>query len=63
VGAGRWLAGALPFARFVEIADGAHLPFVSHPETVAQALESLRGRGTSRDETHGRGTSRKRTHG
>ncbi len=53
VGAGRWLAGTLPFARFVEIADGAHLPFVSHPETVAQGLESLLGRGTSREDVHG----------
>jgi pimeloyl-[acyl-carrier protein] methyl ester esterase len=42
-GAGRWLAGALPFARLVEIAGAAHLPFVSHPETVAQALETLHG--------------------
>ena len=43
VGAGRWLAGALPFARFVEIPDGAHLPFVSHTEAVARALEALHG--------------------
>ena len=42
-GAGRWLAGALPFARFVEIPDGAHLPFVSHTEAVARALEALHG--------------------
>lgn len=42
-GAGRWLAGALPFARLVEIAGAAHLPFVSHPEAVAQALETLHG--------------------
>jgi pimeloyl-[acyl-carrier protein] methyl ester esterase len=43
VGAGRWLAGALPFARFVEIPEGAHMPFVSHTESVAQALEALHG--------------------
>lgn len=43
VGAGRWLAQALPFARFVEIADAAHLPFVSHPAAVADALEALHG--------------------
>jgi pimeloyl-[acyl-carrier protein] methyl ester esterase len=43
VGAGRWLAATLPRARFVEIADAAHLPFVSHPDTVAGALESLHG--------------------
>jgi pimeloyl-[acyl-carrier protein] methyl ester esterase len=41
--AGRWLAGRLPRARLVEIADAAHLPFVSHAETVAQALETLHG--------------------
>lgn len=43
VGAGRWLAAALPFARFHEIPEAAHLPFVSHPEAVAQALEALHG--------------------
>ena len=36
-------AGALPFARFVEIPEAAHLPFVSHPEMVARALEALHG--------------------
>jgi pimeloyl-[acyl-carrier protein] methyl ester esterase len=41
--AGRWLAGALPSARFVEIAESAHLPFVSHPRRVADALEALHG--------------------
>jgi pimeloyl-[acyl-carrier protein] methyl ester esterase len=41
--AGRWLAGALPFARFVEIPGAAHLPFVSHPDTVARAFEQLHG--------------------
>jgi pimeloyl-[acyl-carrier protein] methyl ester esterase len=53
VGAGRWLAGALPFARFLEIPDGAHLPFVSHTEAVAQALEALGGQGTGREALHG----------
>lgn len=43
VGAGRWLAGELPFARFVEIGDAAHLPFVSHAEVIAGELEALRG--------------------
>lgn len=43
VGAGRWLAQALPFARLVEIADAAHLPLVSHPAVVADALEALHG--------------------
>lgn len=42
-GAGRWLAQALPRARFVEIDQAAHLPFVSHPDVVAEALESLHG--------------------
>jgi pimeloyl-[acyl-carrier protein] methyl ester esterase len=43
VGAGRWLAQALPNARYVEIADAAHLPFVSHADRVAAALERLHG--------------------
>jgi pimeloyl-[acyl-carrier protein] methyl ester esterase len=42
-GAGRWLAGALPYARFVEIAEAAHLPFASHPRSVADALVALHG--------------------
>ena len=43
LGAGRWLAQALPRARLVEIARAAHLPFVSHPELVAAALEQPHG--------------------
>lgn len=43
VEAGRWLARELPSARFVEIADAAHLPFVSHGHVVAEALENLHG--------------------
>lgn len=43
VGAGRWLAAALPHARFVEIPDAAHLPFASHPDVVAGTLEALHG--------------------
>lgn len=43
VGAGRWLAARLPFARFVEIADAAHLPFVSHADAVTDALGGLHG--------------------
>ena len=42
-GAGRWLAAALPFARHTEIAEAAHLPFVSHCAGVAQALRHLAG--------------------
>lgn len=58
VGAGRWLAAQLPFARFVEIAEAAHLPFVSHPGTVAEALESLCNGIPVREEARGRETSR-----
>lgn len=43
VGAGRWLARALANAQYVEIADAAHLPFVSHADRVAAALERLHG--------------------
>jgi pimeloyl-[acyl-carrier protein] methyl ester esterase len=43
IGAGRWLAATIPSARLVAIADAAHLPFASHAETVARALESLHG--------------------
>lgn len=43
VEAGRWLAANLPRARLVELADAAHLPFVSHPEAFVAALESVRG--------------------
>lgn len=53
VGAGRWLAGRLPNARFVEIPEAAHLPFASHPGAVAEALETLRDRGTGRERKHG----------
>lgn len=38
-GAGRWLADHLPDARFVEIAGAAHVPFVSHPDAFAGALD------------------------
>lgn len=41
VAAGRWLAGTLPNARLVEIADAAHLPFISHPEAFVSALEAV----------------------
>jgi pimeloyl-[acyl-carrier protein] methyl ester esterase len=58
VGAGRWLAGQLPFARYVGIAEAAHLPFVSHPGTVAEALESLGDRGTVSKDVRGRDTGR-----
>ena len=43
VGAGRWLAQSLPMARLVEIEGAAHLPFVSHADRVAAALEQLHG--------------------
>jgi pimeloyl-[acyl-carrier protein] methyl ester esterase len=42
--AARALAGALPDARYVEIAGAAHAPFLSHPTQFAKALaEFLRG--------------------
>jgi len=53
VGAGLWLAARLPFARFVGIAEAAHLPFVSHPGAVAEALETLRDREMGREQEHG----------
>jgi pimeloyl-[acyl-carrier protein] methyl ester esterase len=43
VGAGRWLAKALPLAQLVEIESAAHLPFVSHAGLVAETLEGLHG--------------------
>ena len=41
IAAGRWLAENLHDARFVEIEDAAHLPFVSHPERFVAAVEAL----------------------
>jgi pimeloyl-[acyl-carrier protein] methyl ester esterase len=41
VEAGRWLAASLPHARTLELPDAAHLPFFTHRETFAQALESF----------------------
>jgi pimeloyl-[acyl-carrier protein] methyl ester esterase len=43
IGAGRWLASVIPCARFLEIADAAHTPFLSHADALAHALESLHG--------------------
>jgi len=37
-GAGRWLAGHLPDARFVAIAGAAHAPFLSHADAFGVAL-------------------------
>lgn len=37
--AGRWLAATIPGATLVEIEEAAHLPFFSHPEAFAAALE------------------------
>ena len=40
--AGAWLAGALPRARLVDIADAAHAPFLSHrPQFDAAVTEFL----------------------
>ena len=52
-GAGRWLATTLPFARYTEIAEAAHLPFVSHCADVAQALLHLAGGESGRKVAHG----------
>ncbi len=41
VQAARWLGACLPRARLVEIADGAHVPFLTHREAFVGALESL----------------------
>jgi pimeloyl-[acyl-carrier protein] methyl ester esterase len=43
VAAGRWLAANLPDARWVELADAAHLPFFTHPQSFVSSLESLVG--------------------
>jgi pimeloyl-[acyl-carrier protein] methyl ester esterase len=43
IGAGRWLASAIPGARLLEIAGASHTPFLSHADAVAHALESLHG--------------------
>lgn len=40
-GATRWLAAALPDARFVEVPRAGHAPFVSHHEEVAAAVHSF----------------------
>lgn len=39
--AGRWLSATLPHARPVELPDAAHLPFFTHREKFAEALESF----------------------
>jgi len=42
-GAGRWLAAAIPGARFEEIAGAAHAPFLSHRDEFLAALEAFLG--------------------
>jgi len=37
--AGRWLAAAIPGARFAEIAGSAHAPFLSHRDAFCETLE------------------------
>jgi pimeloyl-[acyl-carrier protein] methyl ester esterase len=39
--ASRWLAGALPRARLVEIPDAAHVPFLSHREAFVAAVRDF----------------------
>ena len=41
--AGRWLAAAIPGARFEEIAGSAHAPFLSHRDEFLAALEAFLG--------------------
>ena len=41
VAAARWLARALPRARLEEIDDAAHLPFFTHRDAFAAALDTL----------------------
>lgn len=43
VEAGRWLAREIPRARLLELDDAAHLPFFTHREAFAAALESHLG--------------------
>jgi pimeloyl-[acyl-carrier protein] methyl ester esterase len=43
--AGRWLAAAMPDARFHEIAGSAHAPFLSHRDEFLAALEAFLGAG------------------
>ena len=43
VGAGRWLVRHIPRARFVELEEAAHVPFVSHRETFLDAIEAVDG--------------------
>lgn len=38
IGAGRWLAQALPDARLLEMQPCAHVPFLSHPAAFADAV-------------------------
>lgn len=41
--AGQWLAAHLPRAKLVALGDAAHLPFFTHRDAFAAALESLLG--------------------
>ena len=41
--AARWLAITLPDARFVPIVGAAHVPFLSHPDAFAAALDEFLG--------------------
>lgn len=43
VGAGRWLAQALPHATLAEWPDAAHLPFFTHREAFVSAVEAFVG--------------------
>jgi len=41
IAAARWLAITLPNARFVPIVGAAHVPFLSHPDAFAAALDEF----------------------
>jgi len=41
IGAGRWLAEAIPSARLIELGDAAHAPFITHRDEFVHALESI----------------------
>jgi len=43
VGAGRWLARAMPGARMIELEDAAHLPFATHPQRFIEAVDGIHG--------------------
>jgi len=43
VGAGRWLAGNISGAHYIELSGAAHAPFLSHRDAVAEAMLQFLG--------------------